>query len=80
MFGNIPDGLQQLPSIKTLTIFESAFDSNLSSFLKRSFQTTLEELSFEVSTREQSDEILNVLQNNDLCFRHSLKVLTMQGL
>ena len=82
MFENIPDGLQ-LPSITKLTIsnmpvFRPA--SNLSSFIKI-FSDNLEELCFENVTREQSDEILRLLQDNgdSINFRHSLKVLVMQN-
>ncbi|OEU11711.1 hypothetical protein FRACYDRAFT_244834 [Fragilariopsis cylindrus CCMP1102] len=74
MFENVPEGLQ-LSSIKKVVIQEeSEFNSNLSSFLKI-FSNTLEELVFRYMTREDTDEILYVLQNDDLCFRHSLTTI-----
>ena len=77
MFENIPDGLQ-LPSITKLTISMSVFTSNLPSFIKI-FSDNLEKLCFKNVTREQSDKILRLLQDNDdsINFRHSLKVLVM---
>ena len=73
VFENIPVGLQ-LSSIKEVVInsdSKTIFKSNLSSFLKI-FSNTLEELKFDCMTREDREEILHVLQNDDLCFRHSL--------
>ena len=77
MSENIPDGLQ-LPSITKLTISMSVFTSNLPSFIKI-FSDNLEKLCFKNVTREQSDKILRLLQDNDdsINFRHSLKVLVM---
>jgi hypothetical protein len=78
VFENIPDGLR-LPSIKKVTIFESKFDpTNLLSFLKI-FPNTLEELQFNLATREQSDEILRILENDDLGFAQSLTTLDMRS-
>jgi hypothetical protein len=78
VFKNIPDGLH-LPSIKKVTIFESKFDpTNLSPFLKI-FPNTLEELQFILATREQSDEILRILENVDFGFAQSLTTLEMRS-
>ncbi|OEU08726.1 hypothetical protein FRACYDRAFT_249628 [Fragilariopsis cylindrus CCMP1102] len=79
MFANTPEGLQ-LSSTKKVTIDSSSitkFNSNLSSFLKI-FSNTLEELCFGNMTRGDSDEILHVLQNDNLCFRHSLTTIQMR--
>ncbi|OEU10376.1 hypothetical protein FRACYDRAFT_247410 [Fragilariopsis cylindrus CCMP1102] len=79
MFENVPEGLQ-LSSIKEVIIHSASsttFESNLSSFLKI-FSNTLEELKFYHMTPEDSDEILHVLQNDDLCFRHSLTTIEMR--
>ncbi|OEU23307.1 hypothetical protein FRACYDRAFT_233479 [Fragilariopsis cylindrus CCMP1102] len=81
MFENVPEGLQ-LSSIKKVvidstTIYGTRLNSNLSSFLKI-FPNTLEELIFSNTTREDSDEILHVLQNDDLCFRHNLTTIHMR--
>ena len=78
MFENVPEGLQ-LSSIKKVvidstTMYGRGLNSNLSSFLKI-FSNTLEELVFRYMTREDTDEILHVLQNDDLCFRHSLTTI-----
>ena len=79
MFENIPEGLH-LSSIKEVIInsmYSTRLKSNLSSFLKI-FPNTLEELKFNKMTREDSNEILHVLQNDDLCFRHSLTTIKMR--
>jgi hypothetical protein len=81
MFENIPQGLQ-LSSAKKVVIDSSCsgtkFNSNLSSFLKI-FSNTLEELTFYSNmTREDTDEILHALQNDDLCFGHSLTTIKMK--
>ena len=79
MFENIPEGLH-LSSIKEVIInsmYSTRLKSNLSSFLKI-FPNTLEELKFNKMTREDSNEILHVLQNDDLCFRHSLTTIYMR--
>jgi len=53
--------------------------NNFSSFLKI-FPNTLEELHFQIiETREQSDEILLVLENDDLGFAQSLTTLDMKS-
>jgi hypothetical protein len=81
MFENIPEGLQ-LSSIKEVRFNSDSnsftFKSNLSSFLKI-FSNTLEVLEFYCMTREDLNEILHVLQNDDLCFRHSLTTIEMVG-
>ncbi|OEU11651.1 hypothetical protein FRACYDRAFT_244769 [Fragilariopsis cylindrus CCMP1102] len=79
MFENVPEGLQ-LSSIKEVNIHSASsttFESNLSSFLKI-FSNTLEVLKFANMTREDTDEILHVLQNDDLCFKHSLTTIKMR--
>ena len=79
MFENVPEGLQ-LSSIKKVIIYcdsNTTFKSNLSSFLKIFSNTLIEELKFALMTGEDSAEILRVLQNDDLCFRHSLTTMEM---
>ena len=78
MFQNIPEGLR-FPSIETIIIdgtseFEE-FDSNLSLLLKI-FSNNLKELIFLDLGKEQTNEILCVLQHDDdLNFRQSLTTI-----
>jgi hypothetical protein len=73
---NIPEGLD-LPSIKNVLIHEPRYDSTFSTFMNK-LPNTLEELIFRKTTKEQSNEILHVLQSdNDLRFRKSLKTIIM---
>jgi hypothetical protein len=74
MFEDVPEGLQ-LPSIKKISVH--CLDSNLSEFLKI-FPNTLEELCFVSATKLQTDEILRVLQNDGLRFRHSLTTIKLR--
>ncbi|MGK3762438.1 MAG: hypothetical protein ACI8RD_014756, partial [Bacillariaceae sp.] len=77
VFENIPEGLR-LPSTKKVMVYTSEFGSSLSTFLQV-FSNTLEELCFLSLEREESNKVLHALQNDDLCFRRSLKVIMIGG-
>ncbi|OEU23313.1 hypothetical protein FRACYDRAFT_259352 [Fragilariopsis cylindrus CCMP1102] len=76
---NIPDRLQ-LASVKKVVIGinGSKFDSSLSPIMKI-FSNSLEELYFQNTTREQTNEILRALQEDELSFRQSITFIRMRN-
>lgn len=76
LFESIPEGLV-LSALKQVTISTFKRSCPSLSSLCKILPDTLEELIFEDTKREQSDEILVALQNHDFEFRDSLRRITM---
>ena len=74
---NMPEGIQ-LDGLKSIMLEASHFLSPPTLELVINQLYRLEELYLGLGNKEDSDRVLRSLQNDDYCFRHSLKLLDFQ--